>query len=376
MKMVITQSNLTLKGGAERVVLKMAQHYDAEIYTAEYDPRNTYEEFSGLNVNVIKGSRVSGLVPYGRVMQGLSYGSAFYRFRVPRDYDIINSHMAPSHWARNLNERMIWYCNTPLREVYDMYHYRQSLRAAYKRPLYAVGASVVRAIDMKITKRIEHIFTNSKNTKQRVMRYLNRPDAEILPGGIDYQGYFDDGDGKYFLYPSRISPNKRQEYAINAFRIFKKQMAGYSLILVGPISKDKFYNDYYKRILHLARSAGNVKIMGGVDEETLKGLYSRATAVLYPPMDEDYGLVPLEAMASRKPVIAVNTGGPRETITDGSTGFLVNSEKEMADRMLRVARNLSDSAKMGRQGLDRVRRNYSWGQFFKKFDRGIAKVLS
>ena len=62
-------------------------------------------------------------------------------------------------------------------------------------------------------------------------------------------------------------------------------------------------------------------------------MYSKCTAVLYPPLNEDYGLVPLEAMASGKPIIAANEGGPKETIADNKTGILVNSAEEMANAM-------------------------------------------
>ncbi len=376
MKMVMVQSNLTLKGGAERVVLKIAQHYGATVYTAEYDPANTFPEFSDLDVSVISRGKLPRLIPYGRAAQGISYGSAFYGFKVPGDYDVINAHMAPSHWARNRNERMVWYCHTPLREVYDMYKYRQSKRELYKRPLYAAGAAVVRTIDRRITGEIELILANSENTKSRISKYLGRGDAEVLNGGVDYKEYSNGGDGRYFLYPSRISPNKRQEYAIKAFRIFQKRKKGnnYKLILAGPVSKDPFYKGYYDRIVRFASSAGNVKVIGAVDDATLKGLYSRATAVLYPPIDEDYGLVPLEAMASGKPVIAVNSGGPKETIADRSTGFLVGSEEEMAERMLAVADSPSLSEDMGRAGVARIRKYYSWERFFRRFDRGLAKV--
>ena len=52
---------------------------------------------------------------------------------------MINAHMAPSHWVRNKNERTLWYCHTPLRDIYDLYHYRMSMRKPYMRPVYMAG---------------------------------------------------------------------------------------------------------------------------------------------------------------------------------------------------------------------------------------------
>ena len=374
LRLVMTQSNLSLRGGAERVLLKIAQHYDAVIYTAEYDAESTFSEFKEIDVRVIRGWKPR--LPYGRISQGLSYGTAFYTLDLKNDYDVINAHMAPAHWARRMNSRMLWYCHTPLRDIYDLYAYRQALRKPISRVLYAAGARAARFIDRRMVRRIETILANSANTEARIARYYGRHDAAVLNGGIDAERYSDCGDGRYFLYPSRISPNKRQEYAIEAFRIFCRIRKGYRLVICGPLSRDTFYRDYYRRILALARRTQGVRIMTGVGEKRLLRLYSRATAVLYPPVNEDYGLVPLEAMASGKPVIAMNEGGPRGTVVDGVTGFLVGNVAEMAARMEFVAAHPAAAQSMGGAGARHVRRHYGWGRFFKVFDskaRALAR---
>ena len=376
MKLVIAQANLTLKGGAERVILKIAQHYGAIIYTPEYAEESTFEGFKDIDIKVIGRGTFGSMLPYGRLTQGLDYGMGFYNFKVEEDYDVINSHISPSNWIRKHNDRVLWYCHTPLREVYDLYSYRMSLRNPMKRPVYAAGARIVRRIDRNVTKDIELIFANSRNTKGRISKYLERDDAKVLPGGVDYDKYKNKGDEGYFFYPSRISPNKRQDYAIEAFRIFRKnkKFSNYRLIILGDISKDKFYYEYYLRVMKLAEETGNVIVAKGVSEAMLIDFYSRSTAVLYTPSNEDYGLVPLEAMASGKPIIAVNEGGPKETIIDRETGFLANSKEEMARKMALIAGNADLAERMGRNGIERVKKHYSWERFFKLFDAGLKKV--
>ena len=124
-KLVITQANLILKGGAEEVVLEIAKHYNAKVYTAEYDRESTFGEYRDIDIEVIgNGMRSGG----SRMKQGISYASAFYNFKVKEDYDVLNAHIAPSHWVSNKNERVLWYCHTPLREIYDLYSYRMALR--------------------------------------------------------------------------------------------------------------------------------------------------------------------------------------------------------------------------------------------------------
>ena len=369
----MAQANLTLKGGAERVVLKIAQHYDAKIYTAEYDRSGTYEEFKDLDVEAVKKGFVSGMLPYGRVSQGLHYGLSFYNLKIKEDYDVINAHIAPSHWIRNKNEHVLWYVHTPLRDLYDLYQYRLSLKKSYQKPVHIIGTGAARILDQAVVKKIEGIVANSENTKSRVLKYYKR-DSKVLGGGIDYEDYENGGDGKYFLYPSRISPNKRQEYAIDAFEIFKRRTKGYKLVLAGAVSKDKAYQDYYMKIKELARKVGDVKIVANASDEMLKKLYSRSTAVLYTPINEDYGLVPLEGMASSKPVVSVNEGGPKETIENGKTGFLVGSASDMANTMRLLADNPSISEKIGKTARKSVIAEHSWKEFFRTFDKELRKV--
>ncbi|MGC8571895.1 MAG: glycosyltransferase [Candidatus Micrarchaeia archaeon] len=373
MKVILTQANLTLKGGAERVVLKIAQHYDAPIYVAEYDKNATFEEFEELDINVITDNKKTT----SRAMQGLKY-SKFLNYKIEEDYDVINAHIAPSHWIRRLNERVLWYCHTPLREIYDLYKYRQSLRSFYKRPIYAIGAYFMRNIDKKIVNNIEYIFANSENTKSRIIKYYGREDAKVLNGCIEIERFRNESNDKYFFYPSRFSPNKRQLYAIEAFNLFKKKYkkGNYKLVIAGAVSKDPLYYNYYLKVKERAEKVGDVEILADIDDERLVDLYSRCTAVLYTPINEDYGLVPLEGMASSKPVIAINEGGPRETIEDKKTGYLINSENEMAEKMQMLAENPDLVDELGKKGLKHVKAHYSWEHFFEVFDKALYKVAN
>lgn len=372
MKIAIAQSNLTLKGGGERVVLKIAQHYKAPIYTAEYDPANSFEEFRKLDVRIIPKKGIWPKLPYGRASQGLNYGMGFYNLDLQDEFDVINAHMAPSHWSANRNERVLWYCHTPLRDIYDLYHYRMAMRKPHTKPVYVLGAAAVRMIDQKAVKKIPYIIANSSNVKSRISKYYNRNDAKVLGAGVDYKNFSNKGDQRYFFYPSRISPNKRQDYAIEAFKIFSRKVKGYRLLICGPVSKDKFYYDYYRKIYESAKGSRRIEFLTNIPEKRQIELFSQCTAVLYPPINEDYGIVPLEAMASGKPIIAVNEGGPRETVVQNKTGMLVNSPEEMAIAMERVARDGELTARLGKAGRKRVEKEYSWERFFTEFDKYLG----
>ena len=374
MKLIITQANLTLKGGAERVVLKIAQHYKAKIYTAEYKPEGTFEGYNDLDIEVVGRQGLLRALPYGRASQGLSYGLSFYGIKLNDDYDVINAHIAPSHWIRKNNERVLWYCHTPLRDVYDLYKYRLSQKKLHQKPIHMLGAQAIRMIDKGVVKSIENIVANSFNTRSRIIKYYGRKDARVLGGGVEYKDYDKGDDDKYFFYPSRISPNKRQDFAIRAFNHFKRQLPGYRLIIAGPVSQDKFYQSYYSKIVALSKMIGDIEVLTDVNDRQLKALYSNCTAVLYPPINEDYGLVPLEAMASYKPVIAVNEGGMKETVEDKKTGMLVNTMDDMGNAMKEIAENPSLARQMGKLGREHVVKHYSWKDFFKEFDKELNKT--
>jgi glycosyltransferase involved in cell wall biosynthesis len=249
-----------------------------------------------------------------------------------------------------------------------------ALRKRYQRPVYAAGAKILRAIDRSMVKRVDRIVANSMNTASRIEKYYWRKADAVIGGGVDYKKYRNEGFGKYFFYPSRISPNKRQDYAIRAFEMFRKDHRDYRLVIAGQVSKEETHQKYYRKLMEEAKRVGGIEILSNVDGEKMLELYGSARCVLYTPINEDYGLVPLEGMASGKPIIAVNEGGPRETVVDGKTGYLVNGEKAMARRMGMVADDESLAERLGKSGRRRVVSEYSWARFFERFDKELSKV--
>jgi glycosyltransferase involved in cell wall biosynthesis len=115
---------------------------------------------------------------------------------------------------------------------------------------------------------------------------------------------------------NRLYPEKRIELQVEAFRIVPEER----LVIVGGYAKGDHASRYAEKI---GRDLPpNVSLCGEVSEDVLRSLYSRCKGHICTAIDEDYGLTPLEAMASGKPVVAVNEGGYRETVT-GQTGLLV-----------------------------------------------------
>ncbi len=375
MKLLIVQPYLNLKGGAERVILKIAQHYSASIYLLEYSPKTTFPEFKDIDIKKVgKKVPLSDMLPY-RASQGLRYGYNFYNLKLHEDYDVVNAHISPSEWIRHNNPRVLWYCHTPPREVYDLYEARMRNRTYRQKLLYSAMAKTYKFVSKGVVKRIEVIAANSTNTQSRIKKYYERKSVVINPG-IDVEEFTNEGDARYFLYPSRITPNKRQEYVIEAFRRFcQKSKRKYSLVLAGTLSNDPEHKAYAARLAALSKGL-DVKLRTNLSENEMKKLYSSSTAVLLAPQNEDFGIVYLEAMASAKPIISVNEGEPSRIIKEGKTGFLVVSPQHMADRMLEVCSDASIAEKLGRNARSNVEENYSWSAFFRKFDKALAQAKS
>lgn len=374
MRLLIAQHNINERGGAEKVILKIAQRYDATIYTLGYNKEGTFEEFRDVDIKVFSSKgKLSKLFP-PRVANAIYYGYNFYNLKIAEDYDVINPHMSPSEWVRNNNPRVLWYCHTPPRELYDSTVANLRQRPLKEKILYRYFSNVYKGMEKKIVKRIEAIATNSENTKARI-RDAFHASATVINPGIDYKDFTSKGDERYFLYPSRIAEQKRQEYAIEAFERFARQSKDkrYKLVLAGSLSRRySDFEEYYSKLK--AMKAKNVVFRLNPSNRELRELYSRCTAVLVSAINEDFGIVPLEGMASSKPVIAVNEGGFRETLVDGKTGFLVDSPSQMAEKMKFVVEHGPIAKRMGKDGRKRVEHNYSWSKFFEGFD-SLAKSV-
>jgi glycosyltransferase involved in cell wall biosynthesis len=309
-----------------------------------------------------------------RVSNAIHYGLGFYGTKITDDYDVINAHASPSEWIRHRNKRVLWYCHTLPRELYDLKNTRVRTRSVAEELLYGVFSKGYEIEERRIVKKIEAIAANSDTTKERLSKYLSC-NATVINPGVDYDRFSNSGDGKYFFYPSRIAQQKRQEYVIEAFERFVKMTGNdkHKLVIAGSVSsRYSDFSAYFEKLK--AMRVKNVVFKQNPSDNELAKLYSNSTAVLFSAINEDFGIVPLEGMASSKPVISVNEGGPKETILDGKTGFLVNSPKEMAERMRFVVEHKSLADDMGKAGRSRIISDYSWKSFFKKFDPLARKV--
>jgi len=198
------------------------------------------------------------------------------------------------------------------------------------------------------------IFSNARNTAERLSRY-NGLLAEPLYHPPPLAGKLKTGPaGDYVLSVGRLEGNKRVDLIIRALSHVDRR---WRLVIVGdgPLRRD---------LEALASSTGvasRVTFAGAVDEAALVNLYAGAAAVVFPPYDEDYGYITLEAFLARKPIVTTtDAGGPLEFVTDGVTGLVAAPDPEsLGAAISKIVTDAKRAASMGDAGYERVR-GISW----------------
>jgi glycosyltransferase involved in cell wall biosynthesis len=212
----------------------------------------------------------------------------------------------------------ICYCHSPMRYAWDQFpHYfgRARVGRTANALLRPVLASLARW-DRATAHRVDRYVANSSHVAGRIARYYNRQ-ASVLHPPVDTE-YFTPGNATrepYLLVVSALVPYKRIEIAIEA-----AALAGVPLKIAGN-------GPDLPRLQ--ARSGPTVEFVGAVPDAVLRDLYRRAAALLLPG-EEDFGIVPVEAMACGCPVIALARGGARETVRHEVTGVLVDADSPAA----------------------------------------------
>jgi glycosyltransferase involved in cell wall biosynthesis len=212
----------------------------------------------------------------------------------------------------------MWYCFTPVRAFYDLYTTFLSRQDSLTRLFFRIWVSAHRGFDEESIRNIDRIVAISQNVRARIQKYHNR-DAEVIYPPVDVSKYRCIEYGDFWLSVNRLYPEKRVELQIEAFR----HMPGERLIIVGGYAKGDHATSYADRLLR--DLPPNVSLMGEIGEDELRDLYARCRGHICTSVDEDYGLTPVEAMASGKPVVATREGGYLETMTP-ETGILVEAK--------------------------------------------------
>ena len=370
MRLAVYHPWLKEKGGAERVVLEIAKRssHEVVVYTLFYDPESTFEEFNDINVREMLDFSSRGFVTKGIIF---AFGSALTK--IPDNYDILLVSESGLGCLKSLREeeQVFCYCHTPLRVFLPefMETYRKEFPVML-RPFYNLMKKFYSFWERKAWGKFKHVFANSKTTRDRILEkdLTSKDNISILNPGIDFRESKKGEYRNYFFYPSRFRRYKRQKLAIKAFK--EADLEEFKLILAGSAQEE----DYIKELKEM--SGEKVEIKTDVSEENWRELYANCYAVLFLPEKEDWGIVPVEAASYAKPVIAVNEGGPQESVINGETGFLVDSSiSSVSQKIEELAKDREKAALLGNKGFERSKQ-YSWSNFIERLDQKLAEAES
>ncbi|MGZ7167645.1 MAG: glycosyltransferase [Halobacteriota archaeon] len=328
--LLVFHDSFDVFGGGERVAATIAKAFDARIVTTNVDPEIVQE--LGIDVDSIYDlGRISDRAPLGPIKSSLAFKKA--RFKGFDNY-IVSGFW--SLYASYRHKPALFYCHTPRRDFYDLKAYNIARQSNVIKKLVAWGWVTGHGwFDKRAISQVDRIVTNSENVRRRIKKYYRRESTVIYPP-VATARYYTKEYGDFWLSVNRLYPEKRVDLQVEAFKSLEDE----NLVIAGGFStRDKSLLHYHKRFADLP---SNVKIIGRIKEKGLLELYARCKGVVYTPIDEDFGLVPVEAQASGKAVVGVNEGGLRETVRNGETGLLV---PPTAESIRTAVQSISDDPK-------------------------------
>lgn len=297
-------------GGAEKVLYELHQMYpEAPIYTTAY-VRERFPEFAEADVRVTWMDRFHITKYKHQFFSPLR--ALTYAMKDLGEYDlIISSASAESKYVRHRADTLhICYCHTPIRYYWSDYDwYRQHPPFGRLNWLAQLALPIMigplRWFDARMSQRVTQYVANSDFVGERIRKFYKRESTTIYPPIVTdrFEARRDPQD--YYVIVGRQVAYKRLDLAVDAFNELglplKVAGTGEELSVQKPRSRD------------------NIEYLGRVSDEELAKLFSEAKGFIFPP-EEDFGMIPVEAMSAGCPVIAYGKGGALESVVEGETG--------------------------------------------------------
>jgi glycosyltransferase involved in cell wall biosynthesis len=365
MKVALAHDYIKEFGGAERVLRVLADmHPKAPIFTAFRVKGSSCDlQFAD---KTIKESPLAWLIKRGNLYSPL-------RFLIPviwgtidlSDYDLVITSCS-SYFARGFkvgsNTKVVAYCHTPPRFLYG-YETSIDLQRFWIVKVYAVIVNhFLRIFDLWSAQRVDKWVVNSENVQSRVWKFYKK-DSEVIYPPVEVDKLIKKSDGikkeDYFLIVSRLVGAKGLVEAATA-----ANHLGFKLKIVGEAVGFSQVEKQLKKIK-------GVELLGRLSDDDMRMVYAKARGFIALAKDEDFGITPVEAMASGTPVIAYNGGGFRESVVDGVTGVLINGTDVVT---LEKAMKEFAKKKWDRSALIKQARKFSREEFETKMRAVVAKI--
>ena len=323
-KVAIVHDWLVAYAGADRVVDCMHHVFpDAPIYTLVYDENNMPAWFKDYDIRTT-------------YLQKLPFATKLYRAMLPwmprafealdlSEYDMVIS--SCSSCSKGVITRPdavhICYCHTPMRYLWDNWPAYMRSTGRLSRLAMRLLLPSLRQWDCLSAQRVDHFVANSRHVARRIRKYWRREAAVVHPP-VDTKAFTPRAEpgGEHYLCFGRLASYKRVDLAVEVCT-----RLGRPLVVAGD-------GEMMQQLK--AKAGPSVRFVGRQDDAAVRELMSRSRALLFPG-EEDFGIIPVEAMSSGVPVIAYGRGGATETVVDGETGLLFAEQtpESLADALQR-----------------------------------------
>jgi glycosyltransferase involved in cell wall biosynthesis len=318
MRVAIIHYWLVSMRGGEKVIESLCRLFpDADLFTHVYDPDAMSE--------TIRRHKVTTTF-----INSLPFARRLYKQYLPlmpvaleqidlRGYDlIISSESGPAKGViPPAGALHICYCHSPMRYLWNMYHDYRERAGFVTRMMMPLLAHYLRNWDAVSAMRVDHFIANSHTVAERIEKYYRR-ESKVIHPPVDVGQYQDVSEGEiedYYLMAGELVAYKRPDLAIEAFNTMKRR-----LVVIGG----------GEMLAEARKLAGpTITILGSQPFDVLKHHYAHCRALIFPG-EEDFGMVPVEAMASGRPVIAFGQGGATETVAGGVSGLFFDEQSTEA----------------------------------------------
>ncbi len=358
MKVALVHDWLVSIRGAEKVLESFCRIYpQADVFTLHHEP-------DGVRVSPELGGRAVQTSFIDRLPRGLPRLRAGFRLLLPLfplaieslrldGYDLVisSSHAVAKGAIAPPGALHVSYVHSPMRYIWEAgSEYAPRVPGgAVGRAAFGAVAHYLRLWDTTVTARVDALVANSRYTRDRIQRCYGRA-SEVIEPPVDiarFERIPDPAPGAapMYLCVSALVPYKRVELAVRAFLGRAER-----LVVVGEGAD-------MTRLTGIAAGAPNIELRGRLDDAAVDRLFAESQAVIHPAID-DFGIVPVEALATGRPVVAFAGGGATDSVRDGETGVLFDqaTPESLAAAVTRLQRLRFDPARLRAEArrFDRV----------------------
>ena len=329
MKVAIVHDWLVNYGGAERVVEAMLSLYpDAEIFTLVYDEKKMGKFFPKEKVHTTFLQKVPfSLKMYTKMLSFMPKAFESFDF-TGFDLVLCSSSCCAKGVITPPSVPHVAYIHSPMRYAWDLYFDYKKRSGKITSFFMDKMIPQIRLWDVISSQRIDKIIVNSNFIRRRTKKYWNR-ESEVIYPPVNTENLTPNNlpPENFYVAFSRFVPYKRLDLAIKACGQLKR-----NLVVIGSGSQEKELKalaESYTNINSKENFEQSAKITftGRISDEKVKDYLQRAKALIF-CAEEDFGIIPVEAQACGRPVIAFKKGGAMETVLDGKTGVFFESQTE------------------------------------------------